>query len=237
VSTPLVELQVLPPSAGASRHADLERSRLVRRARSLAWIGLARHGVEAAVALVAGVVASSIALVGFGADSLVESLAAVVVLWRFAAARAGSERAERRAQQLIAGSFYVLAAYVAVESVRTLAAGDEPAVSWVGIGLAAVTAIAMPALAIAKQRVGARLGSSATASEGRQNMVCAYLSVALLVGLGGNALLGAWWLDPVAAVVVAAVAAKEGRDAWRGESCCGTPLMAGDDGCDDDCCR
>jgi divalent metal cation (Fe/Co/Zn/Cd) transporter len=222
VSAPIVEVSITPPA-----HAvDLDRQRLVRRARRLAWLGLGWHGIEAAIALAAGISASSIALIGFGADSLVESLAGVVVLWRFAAARSGSENAERRAQQLIAITFYVLAAYVAVEAVRTLAGGDHPEVSWVGIGLAAFTATMMPVLAIAKARVGERLHSSATKSEGRQNMLCAYLSVALLVGLGGNAMLGAWWLDPVAALVIAGVAVREGRESWRGESCCAGPLAS-----------
>jgi divalent metal cation (Fe/Co/Zn/Cd) transporter len=222
VSTPIVEVSIAPPAHAVA----LDRQRLVRRARRLAWLGLGWHAVEAAIALAAGISASSIALIGFGADSLVESLAGVVVLWRFAAARSGSENAERRAQQLIAITFYVLAAYVAVEAVRTLAGGDHPEVSWVGIGLAAFTAATMPVLAIAKARVGERLHSSATKSEGRQNMLCAYLSVALLVGLGGNAMLGAWWLDPVAALVIAAVAVREGRESWRGESCCAGPLAS-----------
>jgi divalent metal cation (Fe/Co/Zn/Cd) transporter len=197
-----------------------KRDDLVRRARLLAWLGLWWHGVEAAVAITAGVIAGSIALIGFGADSLVESIAGVVLLWRFAQARASSDRAERRAQRLIAGSFYVLAAYIAVEAVRTLAGGHHPEVSWVGIGLAAVTLVTMPPLALAKARLGERLGSSATKSEGRQNMVCAYLSGALLVGLGANAIAGWWWADPVTALVIAAVAVREGRHAWRGDACC-----------------
>ncbi|HEX6702778.1 MAG TPA: cation transporter, partial [Gaiellaceae bacterium] len=128
--------------------------------------------------------------------------------------------AERRAQQLIAISFFVLAAYVAVESIRTLLLNERPGVSWVGIGLALFTAPTMPLLARAKQRVGERLRSAATAKEGRQNMVCAYLSIALLVGLGLNALFGWWWADPAAALVIAAVAVQEGRETWRGEGCC-----------------
>jgi divalent metal cation (Fe/Co/Zn/Cd) transporter len=121
---------------------------------------------------------------------------------------------------LIGVSFYVLAVYIAVEAVRTLAGGHHPDVSYVGIGLAAVTLVTMPPLALAKARVGERLGSSATKSEGRQNMVCAYLSAALLVGLGANAVAGWWWADPVTAFVIAAVAVREGREAWRGDACC-----------------
>ena len=114
----------------------------------------------------------------------------------------------------------MLAAYVGVESVRTLVAQDEPGTSWVGIGLAAFTAVTMPLLAAAKRRVGRSLGSSATVKEGAQSMVCAYLSVALLAGLLANALLGWWWADPAAALVIGGVAAYEGRASWRGEGCC-----------------
>ena len=197
-----------------------ERPELVRRARLLAWLGLGWHGVEAAVAIAAGIAAGSIALIGFGADSLVESAAGFVVVWRFASVRAASQRAERRAQQLISASFWLLALYVGIEAVRTLAVADRPDVSWVGIGLAAVTLATMPPLARAKARLGDRLGSSATKSEGRQNMLCAYLSAALLVGLGANAIAGWWWADPITALVIAGVAVHEAREAWRGNACC-----------------
>jgi divalent metal cation (Fe/Co/Zn/Cd) transporter len=200
----------------------------VRRARTLAWLGVGWHVIEAAIAILAGLAASSIALIGFGADSLVESAAGIVVLWRFAAARASSDAAERRAQRLIALSFYAIAAYVAVEASRSLITGAEPEASWVGIALAAFTAATMPPLALAKARVGERLASSATKSEGRQNLLCAYLSLGLLVGLGANALLGWWWADPITALAIAAVAVREGRDAWLGEdSCCSVPGCPG----------
>jgi divalent metal cation (Fe/Co/Zn/Cd) transporter len=190
-----------------------------------------------------GIVAGSIALIGFGADSLIESFAGFILLWRFAASRVTSEAAERRAQKLIAISFYAIAAYVAFEAVRSLLTGDRPEASWVGIGLAAITLVTMPPLAIAKGRIGEKLGSSATKSEGQQNMLCAYLSAALLVGLGANALFGLWWADPVTALVIAGVAVKEGRESWRGDSCCTAPIVAGveeshgDACCDDDCCQ
>jgi divalent metal cation (Fe/Co/Zn/Cd) transporter len=190
--------------------------------------------VEATVAVTAGVVASSVALVGFGADSLIEAMAGFVVLWRLASAHAMSER---RAQQVIAISFYVLGAYVAVEAIRSLASVDRPAVSWVGIGLSIVTLATMPPLAAAKARVADALGSSATKSESRQTMLCAYLSAALLTGLGLNALLGWWWADPVTALGIAGVAVKEGRGAWRGDSCCTTPISSGASAdCDEGCC-
>jgi divalent metal cation (Fe/Co/Zn/Cd) transporter len=213
-----IELPVVAaPQPGAG---GAERERLVRRARALAWLGIGWHAAEAAVAVLAGLAASSIALIGFGADSLIEALAGFVVVWRFAGHRALDDGAERRAQRLIAVSFLVLAAYVGVEAVRALLSADEPDASWVGMGLAAVTAVTMPILARAKADVGARLGSAATTGEGRQNLLCAYLSVALLIGLGGNALLGWWWLDPIAALAVAGVALQEGRAAWRGDACC-----------------
>jgi divalent metal cation (Fe/Co/Zn/Cd) transporter len=211
---------------------------LVRRAKFLAWLGVGWHGVEAAIAVGAGVLAGSIALVGFGADSLIEAVAGFVLLWRFAASRASSESAERRAQKLIALSFYLIALYVGFEAVRTLLVAEHPDASWIGIGLSVVTLITMPPLAIAKGRIGDKLSSSATKSEGKQNMLCAYLSAALLVGLGANALFGLWWADPVTALLIAAVAVKEGREAWRGESCCTAPVPGGsDDTCEDDCCR
>jgi divalent metal cation (Fe/Co/Zn/Cd) transporter len=198
------------------------RARLERRARLLAWGGIGWHVVEFAIALVAGIAAGSIALIGFGADSLVEAFAGLVVVWLFTGKRRGSEGAERRAQQLIAVSFFVLAAYVGVEAVRTIVTTSEPRTSWVGVGLAAFTAPTMPLLALAKRRIGRALGSSATVKEGAQNLVCAYLSVALLAGLLANALAGWWWADPAAALVIAGVAAREGRESWRGEGCCET---------------
>jgi divalent metal cation (Fe/Co/Zn/Cd) transporter len=205
------------PVAAAPGAAD--REPLVRRARFLAALGLAWHVVEAAIALIAGLAAGSIALVGFGADSVVEGGAGVVVLWRFSSSRAASEVAERRAQRLIGASFFAIAGYVGVEAVRTLLIGDHPDSSWVGIGLAVVTLATMPALAGAKARVGMKLNSAATRSEGRQNLLCAYLSAALLVGLVANAALGWWWADPAAALVIAIAAVDEGRHAWHGEGC------------------
>jgi divalent metal cation (Fe/Co/Zn/Cd) transporter len=197
-----------------------ERALLERRARFLAWLGISWHFVEFAVAIAAGIAASSIALIGFGVDSLIESLAGFVVLWLFTGRRLGSHGAERRAQQLIAVSFFLLAAYVGVEAIRTLVAGDEPETSWVGIGLAAFTAPTMPVLAVYKRRVARKLHSAAAVKEASQTFLCAYLSVALLVGLLGNALLGWWWADPGAALVIAAVAAREGLSSWRGDGCC-----------------
>jgi divalent metal cation (Fe/Co/Zn/Cd) transporter len=230
VSTQPIQLGSRPQNSG-------ERDRLVRRAKQLAWLGVGWHGVEAAIAIGAGLIAGSIALIGFGADSLIESFAGFILLWRFAASRVTSEDAERWAQKLISISFYVIAAYVGFEAVRSLLTGDRPEASWVGIGLAAITLVTMPPLAIAKGRIGEKLGSSATKSEGQQNMLCAYLSAALLVGLGANALFGLWWADPVTALVIAGVAVKEGRESWRGDSCCTAPILVADgEAHEDDCC-
>ena len=203
-------LEVTPPD----RRAELER-----RARLLAWAGNAWHVIEFAVAVTAGIVAGSVALVGFGIDSVIEVLAGGVIVWLFTGGRGSSHRAERRAQQLIAASYGLLVVYVGVEAVRDLIGSHHPEASWIGIGLAAVTAPTMPLLARAKRNVGRQLNSSATVSEAGQNMICAYLSIALLVGLGANALFAWWWADPLAALAIAAVAAREGVASWQGKSC------------------
>ena len=186
----------------------------------LAWLGIGWHVAEAAIAIAAGLAATSIALIGFGADSLIESVAGLIVVWRFAETRQDSEVAERRAQHLIGASFAAIGVYVALEAARSLLVGTHPDASWVGIGLAMVTLATMPLLARAKTRVGEELHSSATVSEGRQNLLCAYMSAGLLVGLGANALLGWWWADPITAFAIAGVALYEGREAWHGNACC-----------------
>jgi divalent metal cation (Fe/Co/Zn/Cd) transporter len=203
-------LPTLPPQ---------ERLVLERRAKLLAWGGNGWHVIEFAIALAAGIAAGSVALVGFGIDSLIELLAGGVIVWLFSGGRGSSHTAERRAQQLIAASYGILVVYIGVEAIRDLLGSHHPGVSWAGIGLAAFTAPTMPLLARAKRRVGRKLNSSATVSEAGQNMICAYLSIALLVGLLANALVGWWWADPAAALVIAAVAAREGVESWRGESC------------------
>lgn len=214
--------------------------RLARRARLLSWLSLAWMTVEGAVAISAGLVASSIALVGFGLDSAIEGFASLVIVWRFSGSRMFSATAETRAQKLVAIQFFLLAPYVGVESLRALAGGERPDETLVGIALAASSVVLMPLLGVAKQRIADQIGSAATKGEGRQNMLCAYLAAALLVGLIGNAVAGAWWLDPVVGLLIAAVAVREGLEAWRGEGCCvSSPLdgagFAGDD-CADDCC-
>ena len=205
----------------ATIHAgSREYLRLARRARLLSWASLGYMALEGLVAVVAGIVAGSIALIGFGIDSAIEGFASVVIVWRFTGSRTLSETAERRAQKLVAVQFFILAPYVSVEAIRALVNGSHAEESVVGIALAASSLVVMPLLGRAKQRIGRRIGSSATASEGKQNLLCAYLAGVLLIGLLGNALLGAWWLDPLVALLIAYVAVREGVEAWRGDACC-----------------
>jgi divalent metal cation (Fe/Co/Zn/Cd) transporter len=206
--------------AARAAHGSADYLRLARRAKWLSWASLGYMALEGAVAVVAGIVAGSIALIGFGLDSAIEGFASVVIVWRFTGHRTLSHEAEQRAQKLVAIQFFILAPYVAVESVRALANGSHAEESAVGIALAATSIVVMPLLGRAKQRIGSRIGSSATASEGKQNLLCAYLAVALLVGLLGNAIAGAWWLDPAVGLLIAYVAVREGREAWRGDACC-----------------
>ena len=223
MSTPV--LSVLPAQA-----PTLDREayrRLASRARSLSWLSLAWMTVEGAVAIAAGLAASSIALIGFGLDSVVEGFASLVIVWRFTGRRVFSHAAEERAQKLVAIQFFVLAPYVAVESMRHLLGGERAEVSWVGIALALGSVVFMPMLGVAKQRIAEQIGSAATKGEGRQNMLCAYMAAALLVGLLANALVGAWWLDPGVGLLIAGLAVKEGAEAWRGDGCCGADQLAG----------
>jgi divalent metal cation (Fe/Co/Zn/Cd) transporter len=218
----------LAPAARADLGPDRATvERLARRARRLSWFSLAYMSVEGTIAVVAGIVAGSIALVGFGIDSFIEGIASLVIVWRFSMVRMFSDAAEARAQKLVAVQFFLLAPYITYEALSALIGGERPAASWVGIGLAATSVVVMPYLGIAKERIADRLGSAATKGEGRQNMLCAYLAAALLAGLLGNALVGAWWLDPAVGLLIAAVAAREGLEAWRGEGCCvASPLPA-----------
>jgi divalent metal cation (Fe/Co/Zn/Cd) transporter len=204
----------------AETRTPSERDRLVRWAKLLAWSSLLWMTGEGLIAVVAGVLAHSVALVGFGIDSAIEGLASVIIIWRFWGSRALSESAERRAQKLVAVSFFLLAPYIAFEAVRALITTIEPETSWLGIGLTTASAVAMPFFGVAKKRVGARLDSAATAAEGTQNLICAYLAVGVLAGLLANTAFGWWWLDPIVALGIAGLAIHEGREAWEGEECC-----------------
>lgn len=197
----------------------VSRAALERRARRLALLGNLWHLGEFGIALAAGIAAGSVALTSFAGDSLVEVLAASAIVWLFSAGRGDSAHAERRAQQLVAGSYLVLVAYIVSHSLYDLTAGSRPSASWVGIGLAAFTAPTMPLLARAKRKVGRALNSSATVSEAGQSQICAYLSIALLIGLLLNAVANWWWADPTAALMIAGFALREGHDSWRGNAC------------------
>jgi divalent metal cation (Fe/Co/Zn/Cd) transporter len=193
--------------------------RLARLARTLSWATLAWMGIEGGVAIGAAITAGSVALLGFGLDSGIEAIASVIVIWRFTGTRLASPTAERRAQQLVAVSFFLLAPYIAAEAIRALATADHAETSIAGLVLTAGTAILEPGLGIAKRRIGTRLGSAATAGEGTQNLLCAYLAMAVFAGLAANTLFGAWWLDGTVALGIAGWAVVEGRRAWAGRSC------------------
>jgi divalent metal cation (Fe/Co/Zn/Cd) transporter len=222
-----------------------ERARLGRRAQLLAGASVTYNVVEAIVAITAGVVAGSVALIGFGLDSVVEVSSGLIILWQFR--HRLPESRERQALRLMALSFFALAAYVAFESVRALFFGGDPDASPVGIGLAIASLIIMPFLSWAQRRTGKALGSNAVVADSTQTLLCTYLSAVLLVGLLLNATLGWGWADPIAGLVIAAVAVREGIEAWRGEGCCaparpGAGAHADDgrcgcgDGCTDVCC-
>jgi len=235
VST-LIELLAFPVAAPTGPHSG-ERDRLIRRAKALSWLSLAWMTVEGAVAITAALIAGSVALLGFGIDSAIEGLASVIVIWRFTGPRRLSDHAELRAQKAVAVSFFLLAPYIAQEAIRALIAGTHPSTSWVGIGLSVSSIVVMPLLGRAKQRIGERLGSGATAGEGAQNLLCAYMAAGVLVGLGANAAFGWWWLDPVIALVISAIAVREGREAWAGEGCACVAIPGLEmDGCQDGCC-
>lgn len=235
-SRPVLSAPVSRPGAALSAG---QREQLAARVRLLSWVSLGYMAAEGAIAILAGVVAGSVALIGFGIDSAIEGLASAIIVWRFTGRRISSEAAETRAQKLVALQFFLLAPYVAYESVRALVEGHRPDASWLGIGLAASSVVVMPYLGTAKQRLADRLGSAATKGEGRQNMLCGYLAGALLLGLLGNAAVGAWWLDPAVGLLIAIVAIREGAEAWRGEgcACASTPLPSAQVvACRDDCC-
>ena len=192
-------------------------SPMQRRGVRLEALTIGWNSVEAIVAVTGGLVASSVALVSFGLDSVIEVAAAVVVLWQFLGI---AEEREQRALRLIGGSFFALAAYVLYSSVNDLVGQSRPDVSTVGIVLTAVSLVAMPALALLKKRTASSLGSRTLLADSKQTSLCAYLSLSTLAGLALNAAFHWWWADPVAAMFIAFVAVREGREAWAGETDC-----------------
>jgi len=205
------------PADAAGRQGRVRRGRLLARF-TIAW-----NSVEGIVGIASGLAAGSIALVGFGVDSYVEVLSGVVVLWRLSKERHGeeqSEAAEGRALRIIAGTFFALAGGVALESIRKLATGEHPSASAAGIALTVVSLVVMPTLARAKRKVGRQLGSHALQADATETVLCVWLSAIVLVGLLLNAAFGWWWADPLAATGIVYVAAREGREAWKGDTCC-----------------
>ncbi|WP_062347283.1 cation transporter [Herbidospora yilanensis] len=212
------------------------RATLQRRIRWLVAATITYNVIEAAVAISAGTAASSAALIGFGLDSVVEVASAAAVAWQFSVA--DHERRERTALRVIAVSFFALAAYVTFDAVRALLGAGEAGHSTAGLVLAGLSLVIMPFLSYAQRRTGHELGSASAVADSKQTLLCTYLSGVLLVGLALNSLFGWSWADPIAALVIAAVAVKEGREAWRGEACCVPLPTAGarTGGCADGCC-
>ena len=211
---------------------------LRRRIRLLVAATITYNVIEAVVALAAGTIASSVALIGFGLDSVIEVSSAAAVAWQFAGT--DPQRRERVALRVIAWSFFALAAYVTVEAVRGLLGAGEAEHSPVGIALVAISVVVMPFLSYAQRRAGRELGSATAVADSKQTLLCTYLSAAVLAGLVLIAVLGWWWADPIAGLVLAALAVKEGRNAWRGDLCCApsptSQLSETDAGCSDGCC-
>jgi divalent metal cation (Fe/Co/Zn/Cd) transporter len=205
-------------SALCPRATDAERVRHLRRGRRLEYFTLGWNMIEAVVAIGAGWLSGSVALVGFGVDSLIECASGSVMLWRFASA-AHDEGREQRALRLVGLSLFMLSAYVCFEAVKSFVEGEPPEATLVGIGLSIASLVIMPLLARAKRRVAADLDSQAMVADSHQTDLCAYLSAILLVGLALNALFGWWWADPAAACLMVPIIAREGFEAWRGEAC------------------
>lgn len=208
------------PSPKQAPARDEQWLQAARWARNLSWLSLAWMTGEGALGLLAGISAGSIALVGWALGSVIEGLAAVIVVWRFSGARMQSETAERRAQQGVAISFFLLAPYIAVEALRALLTGHDSQSSGLGIAVTAASLLVMPLLGRAKHHLGEQLGSDATAGEGTQNLMCAAQAAAILLGLGLTAGFAWSWADPVVALAIAGWAIYEGAEAWRGEACC-----------------
>ncbi|GAB3290482.1 cation transporter [Parasphingorhabdus pacifica] len=212
---------------------------LSRRIQLLVAATIGYNVIEAVVAITAGIGASSTALIGFGLDSVIEVASAAAVAWQFSAGDATLRQTrERTALRIIAVSFFALAAYVTAESIRSLAGGSSAEESTVGIVLAALSLLIMPGLSLTQRFTGRALGSASAVADSKQTLLCTYLSGVLLVGLLVHSLFGWSWADPIVALVIAAVALKEGREAWRGDACCApTTALIGHPHTPDDCCE
>jgi divalent metal cation (Fe/Co/Zn/Cd) transporter len=201
---------------------ETTRAKDVRTGRSLELLTIGWNSLEALIAVTAGLIAGSVALVGFGFDSVIEISSGVALLWRLSldADPYRRERMEATTLKFVGTTFVLLAAYVAFDAMTALWKREAPAASYVGIVLAALSLIVMPMLASAKRRVASQIQSKALQADSRQTDICAYLSAILLGGLLLNAMFGWWWADPIAALIMVPIIAKEGREAWRGETCC-----------------
>ncbi|WP_433350550.1 cation transporter [Micromonospora sp. CA-111912] len=215
MSLPVIQLAPAGPTPA-------RRAVLARRVRWFVAATITYNVIEAVVAITAGTIASSTALIGFGLDSIIEVASAAAVAWQFAGR--DPEAREKVALRIIAVSFFALAAYVTVESTQALIGGTEADHSSIGLALAALSLLVMPVLSYAQRRAGRELGSRSAVADSKQTLLCTYLSAVVLVGLAVNSLFGWSWADPIAALVIAVVAVKEGREAWRGDTCCAVPV-------------
>ncbi|ONM49450.1 cation transporter [Nocardia donostiensis] len=226
----------LPLSAAASKPSTQRRAVLARRIRWFVAATITYNMIEAVVALSEGARVSSTALIGFGLDSVIEVSSAAAVAWQFAGR--DPEAREKVALRVIAFSFFALALYVTVDSARSLLGVGAAEHSTVGIALAAVSSAVMPGLSWAQRRAGRELGSASAVADSKQTLLCTYLSAVLLTGLLLNSVFGWSWADPIAALVIAAIAVREGLDAWRGDTCCPNPAALTGDSAGHDCdCR
>jgi hypothetical protein len=236
-------VQQAPAPGNAPSQPSTAWLRAARQAKLLAWVSLAWMSVEGFVGVLAGVQAQSLGVVTWAASSFVEALASLIVVWRFTGRRTLSLSSEARAQRWVAASFFLLAPYFVVEAIRKLINGGDTHVTALAVALTMSAIVLMPLLGWAKLRLGRQLDSGATAGEGIQNIMCAVQAATALVAVAGAGI-GLSFLDPIAALVIAAIALKEGRDGWRGEDTCCTPMIELDAAsttptgspCEDDCC-
>jgi divalent metal cation (Fe/Co/Zn/Cd) transporter len=242
VSPHPVELPLVVTNVRVSPPADLrlgdraDRERLMRRARQLSLLSIAWMSVEAGVAITSALIAGSVALLGFGLDSLIELASAATILWLYTAGRGDSAQAERHAQRMIAICFAALAVYLAFDAINSLAHTTRPNTSWPGVAVTAGAIVFMPTLARAKSRVAAQLTSTATAGDAAQSWLCTLSAVAVLLSILANTLLGWWWLDPAAALGIAGLAIHESRDTWCGDTCADCAPIGFNDHDDCGCC-
>ncbi len=223
-------------AAGSGARAD--RERLIHRARQLSLLSIGWMSIEAGVAIASALIARSVALLGFGLDSLIELASATTILWLYSARRNDPVAAERRAERAVAVCFAALALYLLLDAGDSLAHRTQPAISWPGIAVTAGALVIMPLLARAKRTVAVELDSTATSGDAAQSLLCALAAATVLLSIAANALLGWWWLDSIAGLAIAGLAVREGRNAWHGDGCADcAPIGFGDPhACDEDCC-